>query len=423
MSRVLGPLAILVLIGLGFFWLMSGGRDEVRGLDTSQIGLAGLAPALRAESLPVRLAGKDQPPMADEVDLRILPLYDLDLQDNRPETIGDTAQRTISFWDLQRKLYVGTPLLVLPKWRWAAVQKAIAAPQTMIPLADYATLFDQLGLAGAKLQREAPGFQTREDGLGHSATLFAAQGFVMDSLPANCTALRMAGPNAAALIRCDSAAFGATVHVLADPDLLNNHGLTLGENAKAAAALVRLLRSRPQVPVYIDPLAADLVTYPTEEQGRVEYERGPSELWRYFASPLGEIWGMLAILLALFLWRGARRFGPVAVEADETIGRSRAAAVASRARLIRLTGMDGAMVADYIRSDLSRMAEAAFGRGKGEMGRLFPLLARRNEDVARAFRALAQDLMNGAPRPQAQLLRDLDTYHQLQRTLTHGDDA
>ena len=419
MARVLGPLAVILLFVLGFLWLASGGRDEVRGLEPSVIGTDGAAIVLREAGFDVRVAGRDAAVKASEIDLTIVPLYDMDLEDDRPETVGDTTQRSITSWQLQGKFYDSRGLVALPKWRWAAVQKSIAAPETQIPLTGYPELFAQMGLEGLKLDRGKPEFFRGDTGMGHEIAIFQPQSFVASSLPDYCkTWVWM--DRALILIRCQVEG-APEVFYLSDPDLMNNHGLTLGDNARAFGDLVGTMLNTRDPLVYLDRLAADLRLYDQAES--VPYERTSDDLWRYFKSPLGEIWAMLSILLALFLWRGARRFGPITRADEATPERSRREAVATRARLIRLTGQDAAMVADYVKTDLTRMAEAAFGPGRAEVARLFPLLARRNPTQAEAFQRLAQDLMRGLPLTPAALRRQLDTYHQLQRTLTHGDDA
>lgn len=418
MAKVLGPLAIVLLLVLGFAFLTWGGRDDMRGLDASVLGTDGVALVLDKAGIAVKVASPGSAVKASDIDLTILPLYDMDLEDDRPETLGDTTLRTMTYWQFHGKFYDNKGLVALPKWRWAAAQKAIAAPETEIPLADYPKLFTQLGLEGLKLTRAAPAFVRDDDGFGHDIAVFQPQSFVPASLPAFCKTWGWQGP-ALILIRCAEEDY-AEVYYLSDPDVMNNHGLTLGDNAAAFTQMVRLLLDMPDPLVYLDRLAPDYRTY--ESEG-VPYERTPDDLLRFFKPPLGAIWAMLSILLALFLWRGGTRFGPLRRAGDESPERSRREAVATRARLIRLTGQDAAMVADYVKTDLTRMAEAAFGAGRGEVARLFPLLARRNPTQAEAFHRLAQDLMRGLPLAPAALRRQLDTYHQLQRTLTHGDDA
>ncbi|NBZ86615.1 hypothetical protein [Stagnihabitans tardus] len=419
MGKWVAGLAIALLIGLGFWWLGVSTRQELRGLDASVIGTDGLVKVLTDQGLKVEVAAPGTAIKVGDIGLRILPLYDMDLFDDRPETVGDVTQRNISAWAVRSKRLQATTLIVLPKWRWAAVQEGVAAPETAIPLEAYRPLFEQLAINGVKIGRNPASFAEAR-AYGHAGAAFMEQSFDATDLPDRCSAYWRRG-NWAQVISCrgeDDEVF----YVLADPDLLNNHGLTLADNAGVGAGLLRGLLVAPSDLVYLDRFEADFTTYDGGDE-RVDYERTPDDLWRFFKPPLGEIWAMLAILLALFLWRGSRRFGPVRAPQDETPERSRREAIATRARLIRLTGQDGAMVADYVKSDLTRMAETAFGAGRGEVARLFPLLARRNPARAAEFQGLAQELMRATPQPAAALRRQLDTYHQLQRILTHGDDA
>ncbi len=414
MRKVLGALGILALILGGLFWLGLEGREEVRGLDASTIGTDGLATALETGGIKVMLAASGTSVKETDIDLRLLPLYDMDLGDDRAETVGDTTLRTLTYGQYAQKLYYTRTLVILPKWRWAAAEKGIAAPETAIPLEDYRRLFTSINLGGLVMQRDKPAFA---DDFG--ATVFALQSFAAASLPQGCSSMLGASQR---VVLMDCSNEWAETYYLSDPDLLNNHGLTVGDNPAQAVALVRRLQSAPKKPVYLDRLSADFVSRDKGDE-RQDYERTGDDLLRFFKPPLGEIWAMLAILLALFLWRGGRRFGPVLRADEATPERSRAEAIATRARLIRLTGQDGAMVADYVKTDLTRMAEAAFGPGRAEVGKLFPLLSRRNPGAAQEFQGLAQDLMRGQPETPARLRARLDTYHQLQRTLTHGDDT
>lgn len=415
MARLIGVLAVIALIGLGFLWLMAGGRDDMLGLDRSPIGTDGLVQVLTDAGVKLALAAPGTAMKAGDIGLRILPLYDMDLDDDRPETLGDTTLRTLARWQLRNKLYQAKTLVILPKWRWAVTEKGIAAPETAIPVEDFRLLLDQMGLGGTRLQRAGPVFAGFA-GKGGQVAEFLQQSFDPASLPQDCVPWWY-NETGALLIACTDSAVGP-VYYLADPDMMNNHGLTLADNAGVAVRLISDLQPTPGKLVYLDRLAANYVVSDGGDAGQ-DYTRTADDLWRFFKPPLGTIWAMLAILLALFLWRGGRRFGPVATEGPEGPERARAEVIASRARLIRLTGQDAAMVADYVKTDLLRMAEAAFGPGRGEVARLYPLLARRDATAAAQFQGLAADLMRAAPATPSALRRQLQTYHQLQRTLTH----
>lgn len=401
MARWLGPLCILLLIGGGLVWLFSGARG-LPDLDRSVIGTEGLR---LVPGLDLRVAGEGPAVKASEVRLRLLPLYDLDLADDRAESLGDTSLRNIEDWQLWSKIEQAPTLVILPKWRAAAVERAEAAPETAIPLDAYSRLLGQLNIGFAKLERLPPDFK---------AGVFMAQGFDTRFMPTGCSpALPFWGM--ALVLQCTQVS-GTVYWVLSDPDLLNNHGLTLGENLRAVAPFLRRIAPKEAGVLYLDRRGEDFLESDNLLQ---HYERGPSELWRFFDPPLGQIWAMLAILLALFLWRGGRRFGPVVTPEEDRPERARSAAIANRARLIRLTGADAAMVADYVRTDLGRMAETVFGPGKAEVARLMPLLSRRDPAAAAAFHSVSARLMQAEAQSPAALRAALDTYHSLRRTLTH----
>ena len=133
---------------------------------------------------------------------------------------------------------------------------------------------------------------------------------------------------------------------------------------------------------------------------------------------------MLAIL-CLCLWRGAVRFGPLLTQDRATAESSKTAAISTKARLLRLSGHDGQMVADYVRADLAQMARQIFGAAAAQAGqaRLFAHLARRDAASAQALQQTAEALMTRAPQmPHAELTRQLHTYRSLSETLTHGHD-
>lgn len=55
------------------------------------------------------------------------------------------------------------------------------------------------------------------------------------------------------------------------------------------------------------------------------------------------------------------RFGPLLTQDRATAESSKTAAISTKARLLRLSGHDGQMVADYVRADLAQMARQIFG--------------------------------------------------------------
>ncbi|MCP5995978.1 hypothetical protein NL385_27970, partial [Klebsiella pneumoniae] len=78
--------------------------------------------------------------------------------------------------------------------------------------------------------------QAQQSILGHrveTIRIYQAQVFSRDQTPSNCE--EMAGLQAGPLLlKCT---FDFDFYVLSDPDLLNNHGLALGENADFAISM------------------------------------------------------------------------------------------------------------------------------------------------------------------------------------------
>lgn len=90
-------------------------------------------------------------------------------------------------------------------------------------------------------------------------------------------------------------AAGGRILVLSDPDILANHGLDDGDNAKFAAAIIERLRT-PGRSIILDET----------EHGFLE----PPSIWRELLRfPLNLIFIQCALLLGLVLWTAAGRFG------------------------------------------------------------------------------------------------------------------
>jgi len=139
--------------------------------------------------------------------------------------------------------------------------------------------------------------------------------------------------------------------VLADPDLLNNHGLRDLANARAA---LRLLDE-------LSPTGAETINFDvaTDGQGGTA-SQAPSMLRLAFEPPF------LAMTLALFFaalaagYYGAFRFGPVRRE-ERAIALGKAALVENSAGLIRLARREarlGGAYADVVRHEAARLASA-----------------------------------------------------------------
>ncbi|NGM47187.1 hypothetical protein G5B31_16745 [Rhodobacter sp. SGA-6-6] len=426
---------VLVLAGLAGLLFLGGGRED-RRLDASVIGIDGLATWLKAEGLAVERSNPRFRPAWSQLAFRVLPLYDTDLYADPPEakTPRDayyaTTLRNIEAWNLQGRLYDMPALVILPKWVAGTVTSAMAHDSALIPLEEAGRLPGQIGNWSLLLIRPEQGFVTEEVGQDRVA-LFHPQLFDPAALPGQCSAV--VGLERGILVA--SCAFDEDdrypLYLLSDPDLMNNHGLALADNAAVAAWLFRALApaaatGAEEAPrIYIDTEAENMVDYYNYDEQRQDYDRSATDFARFFAPPLTGLWAVLAILLGLALWRGARRFGPAQADAADTPEQSKLAAIATNARLLRIAGHDARMAADLVQANLSDLAQTTFGRavGAGPQGiaRLFAHLSRRDPARTAELQAVAQRLTDTThPLSPAELHRQLDAFRRLLETLTHG---
>lgn len=426
----------LVLAGLAGLLFLGGGRED-RRLDASVIGIDGLATWLKAEGLAVERSNPRFQPAWGQLTFRVLPLYDADLYADPPEAKTPreayyaTTLRNIEAWNLSGRLYDMPALVILPKWVAGTVTSSLAHESALIPLADVGRLPRQIGNWPLRLTRPEKGFVTEDVGQDRVA-LFHPQLFDRASLPRNCGVV--VGMTRGVLVA--SCTFGDgddrhPVYLLSDPDLLNNHGLALADNAEVAEWLFRALApeaatGKADAPrIYIDTEAENMVDYYSYDDQRQDYDRSGTDFARFFDPPLAGLWAVLAILLGLALWRGARRFGPAKPDSANTPEQSKLAAIATNARLLRIAGHDARMAADLVQANLSDLAQTTFGRavGAGPQGiaRLFAHLSRRDAARTAELQAVAQRLTDTTTSlSPAELHRQLDAFRRLLETLTHG---
>jgi hypothetical protein len=413
---VLG-LAVLALLG----WLILSARGGGDTLDRSVMGTQGLALWLRQGGIETRLSNPRSTPRREDLSLAILPLYDTDL--NRPaddpaDDAGRMAQidpRDVDGWlvgDMAGKLPV---LLALPKWRGGFAITGIAHEQTQVPPERVERLIAQTALAGARLAPVDNRITTARVAASPAGAsprdiaLFRAQLIRPATLPRGCSAL-VALVQGVLVAECRQPGT-PPLWVLSDPDILNNHGLALADNAAFALDMVRAFLAGDTRPVLLAPSPIWIAEEDTAEPHR----RTGDDLSRFFAWPLSALWLMGAMVLGLAVWRGMVRFGPPRVPGRDAPASSRRAAIAAKARLLRLSGADARMAAEHARAHMADMAAQALGPGAANdagVARWLAGLARRNPDLARD---LGQAATIPPDTPVADLPRRLATLHALTR--------
>ena len=436
---------MVAVLGLGAlaaaFWPAEAMREraEDRALDASLMGVGGLATWLPAQGIALRQSKPRLRPKAAALSLRILPLYDVDLYafGSVPKTAAEQAlqssQRDLGHYVFFAKLTNLPTLVVLPKWRTGFATTGVAYPALRIPDQELARLLDQTGLQGLRLNHGPAEFLTAVLAAAPLAeprkvALYHAQLFNRASLPGHCAEI-IGLPAGALLIRCEDLDDIRAAHYLADPDTLNNHGLSLAENAAFAVDLIAGLRPAGDArPVYLDTgtrLLLDLGETEAES-----YTREPEDLARFFAYPLSVLWAVAAIILGVTLWRGALRFGPALTPGEDRMEASKTAAIDAKARLLRLSGNDGRMAREFVQARLAGLDAQIFGRGYGQTGtgdsgvsRLFTHLAARNPALAADFRAVTTVLTEKDSRlDPADLHRHLETFRDLLERITDGPE-
>ncbi len=435
MRNMAPMLIVLVLLAagvMGFMALRNAALD--RRLDGSVIGLGGLPIWLKDGDIAVKKSHPRLSPKLSDLSHRLLPLYDIDLNDDAddPETsqevIRQATQRNIRAKDYWTKLDDLPSLVLLPKWTSGMMLTKVAHDETLINPAFFPSLFRQMRLSGLRLDRAGADFVTDRLGTGekYEVALFQAQTFAPDSLPTACREHTRFG-DGVLIVACNWSDISHETLIVSDPDLMNNHGLSLAQNAGFARALISELTADDARPVYVDTSPGLLTSIDKGQAERRDYTRSSSDLARFFDYPFSVLWSMLMLVLALLLWRGAKRFGPVLSEDDRRIEQSKTAAIAAKARLLRLSGNDGQMVADFVRGQVLDLTTRTFGPNLGEAGqkRYFDHLARRDAGLASAFHASVDELITSGPNmPRAELHRALETYrHLLERVVDTHEPA
>jgi hypothetical protein len=338
----------------------------------------------------------------DTVSLRVLPLYDVDLrrhgdQTNDPEAVMTETDRDIPTYVVERKIETIPTLIVLPKWRSGVRQAAAVHPELLISESSARTIASQIeGNIGTLVREKDVAEVTGETPSGSGYTLHYRQTLSGSS----CTP--MIGTKDAMLLgRCRNDNATHTFWILSDPDLLNNHGLSQGGNAEAA------LNWLPDLASGDGDIVLDLTTSSWVRRfgGADAAQRSWSDLARFFAYPFSVIWWSLGILGALTFWRAWRRYGAADARSEEEKGpqASRLVSIDTKARLLRLTGRDDALVRTHIDSRLEVLADDLLGpqrsRGSEGVDRLIAAIARRSPDLAAEYEPFREGGMNAGNSP------------------------
>lgn len=400
-GMVVPGIIVAVVVGL-FLWLTN--QAEETALRKSATGFDGLAEWLDDQGADVEIKTSPWPAPADIYGLRILPIYDTRPEQDRERPASEEAllqqldERDETYTAVYDKQKFIPTIYVLPKWRTGMRLSRRAHADFNGPLSrlDKWTTLPQ-GFPG-KVTADGNGFRDYPvAGSNLRARLYAPQVFT----GGDCQPL-VGERNAMILVECETHGWpdGGTnrVWMLSDPDLLSNHGLSLGDNAAIAALLLPEIASERRIVV-------DYTQSLWSAEAETEYpKRSWSDLLQFFAYPFSLLWIGLAAFMSLAIWRSWARYGAPEKVFDDEMSAAKDVAITAKARLLRLSGHDGALVAEHAKQRLHELAATIFGphrkQTRDPLPDLATWLARRDAALADRLEAAthaARDLAPTAP--------------------------
>lgn len=379
----------LILIGILLF-VFSGSQQQLR---KSPAGFDGLHAWVATEGQPVRSFTGGWSSDPEVIGLRILPIFDTDLSNRRttPSSKEEYLMQSDEY-DLresiaQRKGEIVQTMFVLPKWRSGMRLTGKAHPELLLDnKAPSKVLHDVVSTRLGRvfvIERPFSEFPMQMGGGDLlTARLYQAQAFEGK----DCEPL-IGRPGEMILGRCpmEEGYDDGYVWVLSDPDLLNNHGLRLGDNAQIAKQVILPLAGEKTFMIDY----SDRIWLVNQFRG-VTRDRTWADLLRFFAYPFSVLWISGGILFALILWRASARFGPI-LRRKSGVDASKRVANQAAARLMRLTEQDGALLGDYADVRLSSIAARNLGPAhKNDPDAALRFVRRKRPDLAKDL----QDAIN-----------------------------
>jgi hypothetical protein len=327
---LIGWLAAALLTFAASLFFMGRGDEAKTSADTfgansfsrSAIGHAGFAETLRALGLTVVKSQYNSRQKLGEGGLLVIaePGGAFGEQDR----VGDLLEAK-------------TVLLVLPKWHglpsdthagwigYAELVSPIAADQVL-----------NLAVARAAVTRLDTAVIWSKNELGHEPTLVAPTQVIRSST------LRPVVASGDDVLVGELTERGRRLWVLADPDAIENHGISEGDNAAFAAALVSALRS-----------GEGRVVFDETVHGYVARPDNPLRLMFQFPFVVVTLQGLLAI--GLLLWATLGRFG-VPETAPPALSSGKLGLVENAAKLLDYAGYHQRMVRRYVQATLREVA-------------------------------------------------------------------
>jgi len=287
----------------------------------SAIGHAGIADTLQRLGVPLV---KSRNNSADKLGKDGV----LVLAEPRPSAVSEPALRAL--------LDARAMLLVLPKWTGRASEQhpGWLATAEEKPTSEAQWVLNLIVSGGEVVrQREAPVWGTNL--LGRKPQL-ASPVQLMRSVPMRAI---VAGPAGILLGELNR---NRAIWVLADPDVIANHGIGEGENAALALAIINRLRGRNGTVVFDETI-----------HGYVAQPTNPLALLVQFPFVVATV--QVAAALALLLWATMARFG-APQSAPPPLSAGRQGLLQNVAQLIAFAGHQQVMVRRYVQETVRETA-------------------------------------------------------------------
>jgi hypothetical protein len=324
-AGILSFALFVALIALGGGDAAAGRGGRATAASPSAIGFRGLV-ELSERYFPTEFVRRERDLFGDELVVVALEPR------NTPEEVAELRRRR-----------AGQPtLIILPKWAVARDPDNARHVRAIGPLlADEA---DRLMGPDIEVEPLSASARRRVEGFDALAGLAARLPREPQVIHGDDVHMLLGVPGEGALV----AQLGDEPHyVVADPDLMNNHGL---RDPRTAAAAVRILS-------WLRPEDADTVRFDLTVNG---VNQGQSLIRSMFTPPFLAMTLALIAAALLAAYHGAIRFGPPR-RAERAIPFGKAALVENSAGLIRLARREvrlGGGYADVVRDDAARAGAA-----------------------------------------------------------------
>ncbi len=354
------------------------------------------------------------------IGLLVLPVYDTALDQDKSypqsedELLFHQDEIDLEIKPIIEKAERVPTLIVLPKWRRGMRLTGFGHPVLLANKQSVETVLGEiLDNPNAKIRYASTPFTEflYQDGLGQElhAKIYAAQ--MIDG--AGCSPI-IGRPGAMLLAECPlpNGHPRQRVLILSDPDLLNNHGLRLEQNAEIALNFMSTHAQDGNI----------LIDYSRQfwlrdRQETQVPERTWADLVQFFAPPFLQLWLGAALAMGIVLWRSSLRYG-VARFSPLAFGASKNLAIRARARLMRMSDQDGALLGEYCSARISAATETLFGpahaRHYANEGAFFNYLERHNPKLSARLMTIISNIDNLPPRiPAAEAIHYVDELEQV----------